>query len=187
MIASSKYLGALPSTLGALDSIKWIPVDLLAAIVLELSDVSELRNTPNGASHGQPNGTLTSYGQTVTEGSPGIRKDIMPVYHAVNPEETNWAALVPCIREYFGDSIKEVVSWVEWVDKLAASQADDITVDLDQNPGLKLLEWFRSTELLGELPIRAETLRSETKSGALAALPPVNPRWVQTWLKQWNF
>ncbi|KAL8707511.1 MAG: hypothetical protein Q9225_007741 [Loekoesia sp. 1 TL-2023] len=78
IIASSNYLGLLPSTLGSMELIDWIPVDLLGNIV-ELAGAAELHHEPKNGFHKidvEPNETV-------------------PVYHAVNPEYSMWADLVP--------------------------------------------------------------------------------------------
>jgi hypothetical protein len=44
IIASSKYLGILPETLGTLETVDWIPVDLLASIMAELVKTTTQKN-----------------------------------------------------------------------------------------------------------------------------------------------
>ncbi|KAL8750325.1 MAG: hypothetical protein Q9184_006462, partial [Pyrenodesmia sp. 2 TL-2023] len=171
IIASSKYLGLLPSTLGSMDLVDWIPVDLLANIVVELAGAAEVQHEAKNGFHEievEPN-------------------DTVPVYHAVNPEFAMWADLLPAIHSSLGKSGLQIVTWNEWVDALAQSWHS--AADMTQNPGLKLLEFFEALKLdrsAGPVP-RLDTEHSEMKSGTLAGLKPVGSAWMAAWLKQWGF
>ncbi|KAF2999575.1 putative secondary metabolism biosynthetic enzyme [Neopestalotiopsis sp. 37M] len=71
LIASSKYLRQLPSSLGQAETITWVPVDLLARVIVEMVTAQpDLANGPTGAK----------------------------VYHAMNPRHTTWAQLLPTVR-----------------------------------------------------------------------------------------
>ncbi|KAL8838457.1 MAG: hypothetical protein Q9170_002132 [Blastenia crenularia] len=172
IIASSKYLGLLPSTLASMDLVDWIPVDLLGNIIVELAGAAELHHAPKNGFHEidiEPSGTI-------------------PVYHAVNPDYSTWADLVPIVHRSLGESCVSVVSWSEWVDALAKSQHS--TADITQNPGLKLLDFFATMKRDGGAGLvvpRLDTERSEMKSGTLAGLKPVGAEWMERWLRQWAF
>ena len=73
IIASSKYLGVLPETLGTMEAVDWIPVDLLASIMIELVKTST-----------QKNEALTT------------------VYNLVNPVSTTWSALATHVQNIAG-------------------------------------------------------------------------------------
>ncbi|KAI2470038.1 hypothetical protein F4781DRAFT_421566 [Annulohypoxylon bovei var. microspora] len=62
LIASSKYLGKLPSSIGRMETVDWIPVDILGKSIVELAI-----------------------------NSPDTQKAGATVYHAVNPQRTSWA------------------------------------------------------------------------------------------------
>ena len=180
IIASSKYLGVLPSTLGFLDLVDWIPVDMLADIIVEMARAADIRQRINEDCESHADG-INGLGVEPTS--------TIPVYHAVNPEESEWADLVPAVHRYLGESIP-IVSWSEWVDALAKSQQNDLVADLDQNPGLKLLDFFESlrTDADSGRPLPGlETERSMMRSGVLAGLKPVSEEWMKIWLKQWKF
>ncbi|KAI0896934.1 hypothetical protein F4806DRAFT_487004 [Annulohypoxylon nitens] len=70
LIASSKYLGKLPSSIGRITTVDWIPVDMLANIIVELATHS--LDTPKAGA---------------------------TVYHAVNPQRASWAMLVSTIAQ----------------------------------------------------------------------------------------
>ena len=64
----------------------------------------------------------------------------------MNPRTTTWAELAHAVKEFYGDRIKNLVSFREWVDALEKSQsvAEGEVVDVDRNPAVKLLDFFQS-------------------------------------------
>ena len=64
----------------------------------------------------------------------------------MNPRTTTWAELADAVKEFYGDRIKNLVSFREWVDALEKSQsvAEGEFVDVDRNPAVKLLDFFQS-------------------------------------------
>lgn len=95
LVASSKYLGCLPASLGPLERVDWIPVDELGRIIVELA-VHRPMDTENkvGAS----------------------------VYHTVNPRSTEWGLLAPSVADTLG---VETVPLVTWVDALRRSGTEE--------------------------------------------------------------
>ncbi|EFR04290.1 L-aminoadipate-semialdehyde dehydrogenase [Nannizzia gypsea CBS 118893] len=171
LIASSKYLGVLPSTLGALSRVDWTPVDLLADIILELASV-----TPG----------------PITNGASATPQTPLPVYHAVNPNAVGWDSLVQDIAKQLGGSVK-IVPCTEWVDALRKSRlgaAATATQSLKQNPALKLLDFFESVASSAEKgdawPL-LETVETVKKSPRMAELKPVSAEWMNLWMEQWKF
>lgn len=158
LVASSKYLGKIPQTLGGMDLVDWVPVDVLGQSIVELA-ILPVTDTNQGAG----------------------------VYHLVNPHQTTWSELVPAVvrsLDASGEKLK-TVSIEEWVDALreSASKMEDLSV----NPAAKLLYFFeglaRSSHALGCLDVR----RAAAASPALAGVGPVQDKWMQVWLKQWDF
>ncbi len=111
IVASSKYLGKLPATLGKVDTVDWIPVDLLGRSIVELATAAPEDATPGGAS----------------------------VYHAVNPQSTTWSQLVHVVAESLKESGVEVVPLGEWLDALR--QSGGASADFARNPALKLIDF----------------------------------------------
>ncbi|CAM1502330.1 Fc.00g043140.m01.CDS01 [Cosmosporella sp. VM-42] len=70
LIASSKYLGKLPATLGQMEMVDWVPVDVLSESIIEMAIKSAGKQT-NGAT----------------------------VFHAVNPQRTTWSKLLPTVNK----------------------------------------------------------------------------------------
>ncbi|KAI0429011.1 L-aminoadipate-semialdehyde dehydrogenase [Xylaria sp. FL1042] len=160
LIASSKYLGVLPSSLGPMSRVDWIPVDLLSEILVQLA----VRDNQEGGA--------------------------MQVYHAVNPKAIDWGVLAPSVARRLGGSIKIVswAEWVESLRNSA--RGGMTTASLKQNPALKLLDYFESvtrTAAKGESWPVLETEETAKKSRVLAELLPVSEQWLDLWLQQWRF
>ncbi|KAI1496455.1 male sterility protein-domain-containing protein [Biscogniauxia marginata] len=158
LIASSKHLGKLPSSLGQMDMVDWVPVDVAAQSIAELAT-----------------------GSTISETSAGVG-----VYHVVNPRQTTWASLVPTIVRHLdtGNTIK-VVQLKEWVSALRESAP--VTEDISQNPAIKLLDFFEGlASKIGD-PVRLDTKEAVGRSPALASLGPIQDGMVENWMRQWDF
>lgn len=82
MLASSIQLGAVPSSLGLLDRIDWVPADVAAASVCELMSAAS-------AVH-----------------------ELCQVYHIVNPRSTTWKDLVPNLEVYGVLKEIALVEWI---------------------------------------------------------------------------
>lgn len=160
LIASSKYLGKLPGSLGKLERVDWIPVDLLGSIIVELA--------------------LASHDNAVEElmQPPGA-----VVYHTVNPKVTTWAELVPIIQAALGGTSNvEVVSLKAWLEALRGSESK--TADIAANPALKLMDFFQDL-MSGSAPY-LDTERTARSSPSLASLSSVRPAWMENWTRQWE-
>ncbi|KAI1073845.1 hypothetical protein F5B20DRAFT_478457 [Whalleya microplaca] len=157
LIASSKYLGKLPATLGPSETVDWIPVDMLGKSIVELAmNCSTIRNI--GAT----------------------------IYHAVNPQRTEWAKLLPTVRRCLDPKKKiETVPLEAWVDALRKSASK--TEDVAQNPAIKLLDFFESMLDKNEEPTLLETKKTLGKSQTLAKLEPISEKLMENWMKQWAF
>lgn len=166
LVASSKALGKLPESLGMMEVIDWIPVDVLGRSIVEL-----MANT---------NATRS----TQTSGSGGGAT----VYHAVNPQQTTWAQLLPTVARHLEASSRagiQIVPLGEWVESLRASASQDPDVAL--NPSVKILDFYEG--LLGKRPdtVRLDTENAVGTSPALRDLGPVSDQWMENWLRQWGF
>ncbi|KAI9737185.1 MAG: putative NRPS-like protein biosynthetic cluster [Cirrosporium novae-zelandiae] len=79
LLASSKYLRLLPSFLGPLDTIDWIPVDILADIIVELT--SDIIMTSSSSQPETGTGTTTASN--------------LKIYNLTNPHTIPWSTLAP--------------------------------------------------------------------------------------------
>ena len=167
-IASSKYLGKLPASLGPLNLVDWIPVDLLSKIILDLlfntsSELSDICQSSNG---------------TCLQKST-VEPISTAVFHAVNSFMVSWTDLVPAVQTVMGETLK-IVTLVEWVDILKSSLEG--TKDIKPNPAVKLLDFFVALKQSSDQP-RLDATTTTQKSPTMAALEPVS----KFWMKQWGY
>lgn len=150
VLLSSAYLGCLPSSLGQLSVIDWIPVDIMTDVVADwICD--------------QQQAWAKNYGCLVR--------------HGVNPSKIAWSQMLPHLKAKMGLPDVPLRKWLEQV-------AADNTASLDQNPALRLLDFF---EALGDIYDRGgelDTILSTQASATLKNLQPVNMALVDTWLQQ---
>ncbi|KAI9147529.1 Non-canonical non-ribosomal peptide synthetase FUB8 [Paramyrothecium foliicola] len=186
IIASSKYTGYLPSTLGSMDLVNWVPVDILSEAILELSNVVESSSKNRlFRLHQEP---MMPDDMPGSADGPSVLGEDVRIYHAVNPRAISWADLVPTVSNLLDIDAEHIVPWVKWVDALRQSGQD---ANLDLNPGLKLLDFFESlgghsgSSDEGIMPLLA-TNNTTAKSKTLASLKPVGSQWMAMWLKQWK-
>ncbi|KAI0860092.1 NAD(P)-binding protein [Xylaria cubensis] len=159
LIASSKYLGKIPDSLGPrLDTIDWIPVDKLGKVIVELAIRPARSHQPNTSAS---------------------------VYHAINPHHTTWGELLPIVSRRLnqGKEVVEVVSLEAWTDALrdSASKTDNIAA----NPAIKLLDFFESLVDTGATSLSTES--TVQISPTLSTIGPVKDDWMDNWLTQWGF
>ncbi|KAI1147213.1 hypothetical protein F4825DRAFT_471765 [Nemania diffusa] len=160
LVASSKYLGMVPGSLGPqLDVLDWIPVDQLGKVIVEL------------AIHAPPPPPDAAGGATV--------------YHAVNPQTAAWADLLPAVTRHLGrgEEAVKVVPLETWVGALRASEAR--VADIAENPAVKLLDFYESLTEAGGTTLSTE--RTLGASPTLSAVGPIQSQWMDNWMKQWAF
>ncbi|ETS80548.1 hypothetical protein PFICI_08077 [Pestalotiopsis fici W106-1] len=167
IISTSHNLGILPSSLGDFNRIDWIPVDILADVIIELAGLEQNMAT------GQFSSQTSSH-----------TKDVR-FYHAINPNTTTWSELVPVVAERLGESLK-ILSWNEWVDALRRVHDENMTIGPEELPGLKLLDFFESLKS-GSQSVPLETGLSVARSKTLSSLVHVSPEWMDLWLQQWGY
>ncbi|ETS83210.1 hypothetical protein PFICI_05086 [Pestalotiopsis fici W106-1] len=161
LIASSLYLGALPSDLDNASDIDWTPVEKIAALVLELAGITQLMDPA----------------------------DISGYYHGVNPHRTTWDSLAAAIKDYYGSRrIRELISFKEWTRRLEESGQSSTEIDL--NPGIKLLDTYRGMVAAmesGHPSPRFATQRTEAQSPTMRQPQSITPDLMKQWCKQWGF
>ncbi|KAI0842989.1 acetyl-CoA synthetase-like protein [Hypoxylon sp. FL0890] len=158
IIASSVYLGVLPGDIGAMNEVNWMAIEDVAHLVLEVSGVEERH----------PIDKINGY------------------FHAVNPQTTTWEKMAAAVKEFYGDRIKKIVSFKEWIEALKKSQAT--TTDLSKNPGVKLIDSYEGFFSGGEGgQVKFSMERTKSYSPTARNLEAVTPELMQHWCKQWNF
>jgi len=158
-MASSKHLGVLPETLGEMEVLDWVPVDLLSTIMIEILG-TVLGGTRDG-------------------------KDKIAVYNLVNPRTTTWSEVRQDVQKFAG--IAKSVSLREWMKMLEASSRERNGAVVATNPAVKLLDFFRlmsSTE--GTSGSRFEVANLVSDSPHAAEMPAVSSAWLRLWIRQWD-
>ncbi|KAL8807102.1 MAG: hypothetical protein Q9182_000935 [Xanthomendoza sp. 2 TL-2023] len=172
LVASAKYLRMIPQSLGPMDVVDWIPVNLVAKIVEELS-ASERESTADEGTNGA--------GHREREEDGGLS-----VVHVVNPKKTTWQNLLPIIQKQIPDV--QVTEYSTWVAALGQSLSDG-PKDVHDNPAVKLLAFFEGIEMgMTEAKggVTLDTRCSEAKSQTMRGLQQVGSEWMVNWMRQWE-
>lgn len=164
LVLSSLHLHAVPDAIGpALDCIDWVPVDLLADILV---DLALLRSSS----------ALNFY--HLVNLHPQSWKEIRPI-------------VANTLCKISGKAL-ETIPEREWVlrvrrDVELPSQAGEkeLQLRLSRNPAAKLLEFFE-TAMAQRTPENALDVQSTTEvSEKLREVDAVKPEWIQKWVQEW--
>ena len=178
LVLSSRYLRTLPASLGGDDaavmSIDWMPIDELAAALVETALKVRKRDMDS-------------------ESRPHVHE--ARVLNMRNPHLTSWAALIPSIKEALEADGKtvSVVPYSEWLETLKRSASvilengfgNSVEETARTNPAIRLVEFFerirdRGTETRLEV---GQALAISSKLGEMSRVDGVMmKRWVKAWL-----
>jgi thioester reductase-like protein len=112
-------------------------------------------------------------------------KDVLQVYHLVNPSTRPWADMLPVVRAHLGNPTE--VSMREWVTELERLDVHDAEV-VAKYPAVKILDFFRDMErYFGASGTRYSTAHAQKCSPRLGNLGPVRAEWVRQWMEHWGF
>lgn len=173
LVLGSLSMGCLPEDLGPqFSEIDWLPVDLLADILVELVS-------------GQAGFDVGETGRA-------------QVYNLRNPQTTTWSQLLRSIVE----TIKtlpgphhelEVVSPSVWLRRLDDAASKETVDGAVTNPAIKLVEFYRdylwgandqgAARKTPPMSIEQAYARSSTLRGAQAVSPELMQKWVGEWMK----
>lgn len=176
MIISSVQTGAIPDSLGSsFDQIDWVPIDILADILVELAlerDKSASISTASETQHAD-------------------------VYHPLNPQTTTWTVLRAVVLDELSAQMEkpmEIVPLRVWIAKvrkevessLENGGDDNLEAALRRNPAAKLIDFYEdlaSSEKGSTNQLEfSETLRlSKTMQG----LEPIKGAWLRKWIREW--
>ncbi|TGO16275.1 hypothetical protein BTUL_0030g00620 [Botrytis tulipae] len=121
IVKSSTYLKALPSSLGPLEAVDWIPVDLLGKVVYELVTSSD-------------HDTLES------DSTSEFSSESPKIFHLVNPKRTTYSdAVLPRLQSILDLPTKP---FEEWVQRLHDSAANTQDVKIHDDPTVKILGFY---------------------------------------------
>jgi thioester reductase-like protein/acyl-CoA synthetase (AMP-forming)/AMP-acid ligase II len=168
LVISSLHMGALPDTLGRADNnenLRWIPVESVARILLEMSD------------------------------SPTSAADANTTFHILHPESSSWSGIVSAVKQILdqiasasaGPSI-EVIPYSDWLAKLKTASTDNSNDAnaVTANPAVKLLPFFENLLSGDDFKSPYELTQSLAASSTLRTLSsPLDNDCLQAWIKGW--
>lgn len=161
LILTSMSFGALPDDLGSeLNTIDWMPVDLLAQALVELS------TKPNEGSSAEVFNVVNPRATTW--------KDILPSLATSIEKHTNKAISVIPLQSWLGMLQKSV-------DEFTAGNASLAHT----HPAIKLHKFYETAMLGAKGPIKWETENAMSTSETLREMPAVCEEWVDKWIQRW--
>ena len=179
LIISSLQIGALPESFGStFDSIDWVPVDILADVIVELANTME----PSAEA-----------GKRFPEAHAGV-------YHPLNPRKTGWSALKAVVLEELEDRTRtrlEVIPLRRWIAKVRQSienmvdhesEANDVSLEraLRKLPAAKLLDFYEELAANENAPAnQLETSEALKLSATMRGMEPVKDEWMRKWIREW--
>lgn len=176
LVLSSLHVGAVPDTVSPkLDRVDWVPVDLLAEVLVELalSDCSD----------------STAEAERTVEVFHPHNLNLMPWNEAIRP------VIADALAGYAGKQI-ETVPLVDWIERVrrdlegtgtGGSSDNELQVLLERDPAAKLLGFFEglADSASAEPDNVLETGKTAQRSERLRAVPGVKAEWVRKWVGKW--
>ncbi|KAJ4403409.1 putative NRPS-like protein biosynthetic cluster [Gnomoniopsis sp. IMI 355080] len=155
----------------ALGDIDWVPADVLASIIWELSSVP---------------------GQSIANSGGDSQYGSLQIFHLVNPTRRPWAEILPVVKSALGEGAEPLkeLSMGDWVSDLETTDLGD-TAAVASRPAVKILDFFSNvgdrqgvTNTKGVV-FSTEKLRASSKS--VLGLSPVKDEWLLKWITDWGF
>lgn len=187
LVISSLHVGALPDSLGpSLSRIDWVPIDLLAEVIVELALGIERATKQNSLQAGQLDVELP-------------RQEVH-VFHPLNTHPTTWEVVRPILVDVVysctGKRLETLPPDV-WLAKVRteielaagshqALKDGEIETFLRVNPAVKLLGFYE--EMLGAKAEQGNVLEikeTERSSAKLRKLEGIKMDWIQKWVREW--
>jgi thioester reductase-like protein len=158
IMLSSKHLDILPETLGKMESIEWIPVDVLSSIMVEL--VGEVLHSQSGK-------TL--------------------VYNLVNPKAATWSSLSKSVQKLTGISkTASLKDWVEVVDA-SSREKDGVIMETNPAVKLlDWLRLISQKDISQEGTSGFEVKSLVQDSQTASQLTAVTSEWMKLWISRWE-
>jgi len=160
LVISSLHMRALPDVLGRADNnenLRWLPVESVAKVLLEISDS---RTSAAGTNN---------------------------TFHVLHPESSSWSTVITSVKQILdqvgsGPPL-EVIPYPEWLAKLkASSDATPVTA----NPAVKLLPFFENLLSGDDFKSPYDLSRSLAASNTLRSPPPsLDKECMRGWIKGW--
>ena len=168
LIQTSISLGALPDDLGAeLNKVDWMPVDMLAQVMVEL-------------------GMNPDKGENAHDSSLGA-----VVFNLLNPKPTSWTQILPSLAssiQMHSGKHMDVVPKAVWLDTLRQITMDlsaDETHLVRTHPAIKLQGFYEARMRADGHANNWELSRAVAKSKTLKEMPAVGNEWTEKWVQAW--
>ena len=187
LVISSLHVGAIPNSLGpTLSKVDWMPIDLLAEILVDLA-------LHNGQEH-KLNGLAADCGDS--ENVQGQSH----VFHALNPHPIKWQDVSDVVVDELFPNVKEpletisIESWFGRVRKSIETAAGssnalkdrDLEISLRNNPAVKLLDFYEDVLGSKDAPSNEfEVKETLGRSARFRDLESIKAEWVRKWVREW--
>lgn len=114
------------------------------------------------------------------------------MFHVTNPNVQSWSNdFADTVVSLFPPSEMRLVPFQEWLALLQEDARGAVATEkghevVDKNPAVLLIDFLSEIggEAQGPRVLRHE--RTETASGGLGRVGPVNKDWVRNWMRQWG-
>ena len=163
LVLSSLHVGAIPDSLGASqDKIDWVPVDLLAEVLVELALKTEKSDNVQVFHPLNPR--------------PVAWKSLLP--HIVRALDHS----VVTAKQI------DTVPFQLWLDKVRgdaeAANSTNVEAMLSLNPAAKLLQVYTKFAE-NDQDLEFETLKTKEASSKMRAIEGIKPAWLERWVRAW--
>lgn len=176
LIISSATIGVLPNSLGSqFDQIDWVPVDILAKILVELGT--------------HPEGPISQ-----TQADQVRRGD---VYHPLNTNSTSWSILMDCVKDHLSFRTGKAIDLVPlstWISKvrqhaesmISSNEDEKFESMLSNNPAARLLDFYDSLQSTQATKVPMfEYTKTAKQSKSMRNLEPIGKEWTRKWIDEW--
>jgi len=163
---SSLHLGMIPESLGnsANAEVDWVPIDLLAITLVELSNNHPTNKQENGGAK---------------------------FFHPMNPQPMLSASLLQVVATTLFDREKKKITPVPfntWLQGVRSEAMDlnrgDVGEMLKVNPAIKLIAFYEGLAQGKGWPV-ADISEALKASKQLRALKGIESKWIENWVKGW--
>lgn len=170
LVSASSTMGVLPNTLGSMDIVDWIPLNVLTECLVGLAVESAQRTT-----------------STITATLRGLRtgrdQQQATYLHLINPNWARWSESLCSPLAAAMDGV-ELVSLIQWVKTLEDHIKNDD--NMSQSSAASLVDFYRSlAERQRPLPT-FDTSIAYQKCPALRNSRAIRPEWLSSWMQAWS-
>lgn len=172
LAAISKALRLVPTDIPPID---WVPVDLAAKAIFELSFAGGEHDEVNGA-NGATNPSLI------------VDKQAPRVFNLVNPKLSQWERFADALQLRLGEGARRV-PLTEWVSTLVRTDPGTMS-KAEASSSTKILPFFQhlAETVAGgiQLQPKFETDKAVAASTTMAEMKAVDEELINLWLEQWG-